>query len=137
VILVPTVPHTGTHFVKQLLEGVDDFVNVKHPYPGKEFNLVLGYISDGHPCIIPRRQRGHVIDSWRKYGKDIHDFAGWSLDRWLQVRDALALCASEAGGCYWLDIDLVSVRDEQLRIINSVFELNLVTDWRPVRQAAA
>ena len=43
----------------------------------------------------------------------------------------------EAGGGYWLDIDLVSVRDEQLRVINSVLELNLVTDWRPVRQAVA
>lgn len=131
IIVCPTVPHTGTHFMRELLlEAEVDRVVLVHPYPDQVDELRQLFL-EGAVCIIPVRDPARVFCSWIKYGKNPDDYAGHSLDEWMAIQADLALEAR----AYYLHIDKPGVRDLQLEEINRELGLDLVTDWEPVRQA--
>jgi hypothetical protein len=118
--------------MRELLAGADvDHVVLVHPYSDQLPELER--LADaGEPFIIPARDPGQVFSSWIKYHKNPDDFAGRSLDKWMAVQAELALRA----WTFYLHIDKPGVRDLQLAEINEKLELDLVTDWEPVRAYA-
>ena len=132
IIVCPTVPHTGTHFMHKLLAGVDvERVVIVHPYPDQVAEL-KALVMSGNPCIIPLRHSDDVRASWKKYGKDVHNFAGMTIEEWYI---ALYGIADAAVKLFYIEIDSPDRRDVQLAEINHKLGLELETDWEPVRQA--
>ena len=132
IIVCPTVPHTGTHFMADMFQRCDVSAIVVHPYPDQLPELEK-LIDEANPVIVPARRRIDVQKSWIKYGKDLENFAGRSLGEWFEVQRKLV----QGALTYYLDIDEPAIRVHQLALINKDLELNLVTDWQPIRQAAA
>lgn len=132
-IVVPTVPHTGTHFMRDyLLAGLE--THVAHPYD-HEIPKIYALLEEGNPCIIPRRRRIEVERSWIRHGKDRAKFAGRSLDDWLLVQEGIATMALIDSRLFYLDLDLPGVRDKQLLAINTGIGLHLdARGWPIIRQ---
>jgi hypothetical protein len=137
IIVCPTVPHTGTHFIRDLLQhaprapGIERIL-VAHPYPGNRDGL-RKLVTDGNPVVLPRRDPDAVRGSWIKYGKDLADYAGASIDEWFRIQTEVIA----GGAAFFLDLDQPGRRTWQLNIINMALGLDLVTDWQPVRQPGA
>ena len=126
-IVVPTIPHTGTHFMRDhLLAGHE--IYCRHFYEN-ELAKIMELMRE-HPAIIPMRKKAAVARSWERYGKDLDDFGGWSLEQWFTVLDKVLMPFEP----YILNIDKPGVRDEQLARINEELGLELVTDWPILRQ---
>ena len=127
-IVVPTVPHTGTHFMRDhLLAELDCYV--RHVHPSDEPKL-LELLEAGNPCIVPVRDRWSVLESWIRHDKDPRAFCGLSLPEWFEALDALIWPYSPL----LLAIDNPEIRDEQLAMINNTLGTVLTTDWPIVRQ---
>lgn len=139
IIVSPTVPHSGTHFVGELVKpaveaGLVERHALQHPYIGAEQGLI-NLIRDGNPMVLPRRRRDQVLESWLRYGKDPENFGQRSLEQWFEVVEDIARCARHYNRFYPIDIDLPGMRDAQLTAVNRYLGLELETDWQPVRQA--
>lgn len=129
-IIVPTVPHTGSHFVKDMLKRakVSDYL-VVHPYHDK-WDEINEHLKAGAHCIIPMRRKWEVVQSWIRHDKDVRNFGGMTLPEWFgqieMIKDLYK---------YWmLNIDEPGIRDEQLAKICFDLNLRLLTDWQPVRE---
>lgn len=133
-IVVPTIPHTGTHFMRDhLLKGVESMV--WHPYD-EDLDKIYNLISGGAACIIPRRDLDQIVASWQRHGKNVDDFAGRSLDEWLYVQNSIAVHAAAKSQLYYLNIDHPGARDRQLAAINRNLGLSLdARGWPVIRQA--
>jgi hypothetical protein len=129
-IIVPTVPHTGTHFVKNLLADTGQELYVRHVYPA-EIERLEYLLNQGHPTIVPSREPDAVIASWLRYGKDPENFAGMSLLEWWKLLDGLVMMRQNV---YLLHLDNPELRDLELATINFELQLELATDWTPVRE---
>ncbi len=112
-----------------LAQATVDEVVLVHPYED-QLPWLERLADDANPFIIPQRDPGKVFASWIRYGKNPDDYAGRSLDEWMAVQAELALRAIT----YYLMIDQPGIRDVQLAEINKDLELDMVTDWQPVRQ---
>lgn len=129
-IVVPSVPHEGTHFMRDhLLAELETWI--RHPFV-EEQPRIRELLDGGAPCIIPRRNEFSVAESWARHGKNITQFAGWSLREWWQQQAELV--APFAGNVFYLNLDDEALRDEQLSIINNTLGTVLTTDWPVVRQ---
>ena len=127
-IVVPTVPHTGTHFMRDhLLAELE--CHVGHPYPADQEKF-YELLEAGHPCIVPTRRPWDVLESWIRHGKDPRDFGGYSLPEWYDVQAGLVMDYDPL----YLAIDDIVMRDEQLAMINNTLGTVLTTDWPIVRQ---
>lgn len=132
VIVVPTVPHSGTHFMRDhLLAGLDTYV--RHPYD-EELPKLEELIDAGNPVIVPVRLFGRLEESWRRHGKDPENFAGLSLLEWKERVHGLCDRAGSLG--FLLNIEIPGLRRLQLDDINFDLGLELETDWPIIRQAA-
>lgn len=129
-IVVPTVPHTGTHFMRELLQGHE--IHLRHVYLD-EIEELDELLAAGNPAIVPRRPTARVLTSWLKYDKDPRDFAGMSIDDWFKMQHVVLEGVDQV---YYLNLEDAGIRDEQLAIINQELGLELTTDWKPVRQAS-
>ncbi len=117
-----------------MFERCDVSALIVHPYEDQLAELTR-LIDDGNPVIIPVRRRDQVRASWIKYGKNLDDFAGRSLAEWFEVQRRLSRLGRF--NTYYLDIDEPAIRGHQLELINKDLDIHLVTDWQPIRQAAA
>lgn len=127
-IVVPTVPHTGTHFMRDhLLADVECYV--RHPHPLDEPKL-RELLEAGNPCLVPMRDRWEVTVSWIRHDKNPGNYLGWSLPEWFEQLDALIWPYSPL----ILHIDDLAARDHELAIINNTLGLELETDWPIIRQ---
>jgi len=131
-IVVPAVPHVGAHFMRQLLVGTGHQIHLEHPYPGAATERIRDHLLAGHPCIMPLRHPIRVAHSWKRYGKDLEDYAGASFAQWWGVMGLVMPFDP-----YYLALDAPLVRDQQLANINNNLGLELATDWTPVRQEGA
>lgn len=123
-IVVPTIPHTGSMFVVQHLLGHlprirnpkrGDGVFFAHVYPERMAEILS--LRD-HPAIVPIRNPAAVAMSWKGQGWDLSQL--WVLwDEMLKVHKAFSP--------YYLPIDHVS-REARLAEINEL-GLKLKTDW--------
>lgn len=71
-ILVPSVPHTGTHFVRDhLLAGCPVPVKCEHIYPNSRVDLERIAGQAGVTTIVPLRHPMAVALSWKQRGKEL------------------------------------------------------------------
>jgi hypothetical protein len=113
-----------------LLEAEVDRVILIHPYLDQADEL-LQLVREGAVCIIPLRHSDDVRASWKKYGKDLRDYAGMTFEEWYAAQAEIADAATRL---FYLEIDTPGRREQQLAEINRELGLDLVTDWQPVRQ---
>lgn len=132
-ILVPTIPHAGTHFMRDVLfagmvQGTKGRVRVEHLTPSSCPTLVeMGRKAEG--VVIPLRHPCEIALSWRRRGKDILGATGSAtLGQWMsnmvEYFDPL--------DPHYLPLD-TSERELYLRRMNFDLGLELETDWQPVR----
>jgi hypothetical protein len=132
IIVVPSVPHSGTHFLKDhLLHGLETWV--RHPYPVEQ-PKIIELLDAGNPAIVPWRDPDAVRASWLRRGKDPNNYAGWSLTRWYEEQAKLLRPYIDIGDIAILNIDNPEVRDDQLERINYQLGLELKTDWPVIRR---
>lgn len=112
-----------------LLQGVEALV--VHPYE-HELAQIRKLIDAGAPVIIPRRDPNQISASWRRHGKDLYNFAGWSLYDWHYVQYCIANHARAVSKLFYLDIDRPEARDGQLAVINRELGLSLDAQGWPV-----
>jgi hypothetical protein len=143
IILLPTVKHTGSHFVlNQLLK---DFIRIDLKNAKKQiceiekdgcFNGVVfdhlfphkmklwEKLFEKHRAIIPIRNKHEVWKSWRKRSnepdRDLFDQM-WEIVENLDKYDP-----------FYINIDNQEIRDKQLDFINKELKLKLNADGWPV-----
>lgn len=123
-IIVPTIPGTGTHFVRDhLLAGKK--VYCRH-ITEAELPKIIELMAE-HPAIVPLRKPENVRQTWDRLARDNH--GGWHLDQFYQALNEFILPLNP----YLLHLDLPHLRDLELRMINVGLELHLETDWRVIR----
>lgn len=109
-----SVPHTGTHFVKELLEAHGLQVKAKH---------VEGYKDDEEIIILPVRDPEATCKSWSARGR-----RDGFIERWEKLNEI-----SQNPNAHILPID-TDDRDEYLKALSKVLNVELNTDWYPVNQ---
>jgi len=137
ILLLPTVKHTGSHFVlKQLLpdfeqmnlkdiDNLDPDKNIvifDHLYPSK-MDLWEPLMAK-YPAIIPLRNKQDIMESWERREEPIDDF----FDQW-QI-----LGRMRKYKVYFINLDAPKFRRMQLRRINQELDLNLDPGkWEKIR----
>ena len=109
-----SVPHTGTHFLKQLLESAGEQVRARH---------WEGWSKTDQQIIAPIRNPYDTFVSWVNRERD-QDF----LEKWQIFNEAY-----ETQDLLILPID-TNDRDKRLRSLGAKLGLRLQTDWTPVNQ---
>jgi len=127
IVLVPTIPHTGTTLVlKHLLPFLPDMRNPKRCGHGKIFCHIyeeriaeLLPLLEKYPAVIPLRHPEKVAISWKARKKDLNEL--WGL--WETLVDVI-----DPYHPLYLAIDSAG-RDQALRSISKTLGLDLKTDW--------
>tara|TARA_R110000803_G_scaffold210685_1_gene283167 strand:- start:4844 stop:5407 length:564 start_codon:yes stop_codon:yes gene_type:complete len=109
-----SVPHTGTHFLKQLLESAGLQVRARH---------WEGWSKTDQQIVAPIRNPYDTFVSWVNRGRD-QDF----LEKWQIFNEAY-----ETQDLLILPID-TNDRDKRLRTFSAELGIKLDTDWTPVNQ---
>lgn len=127
VILVPTIPSTGTHFMRDhLLEYEHKFV--EHIWPD-QMDRWADRMQGTKSIIVPLRHPSKVALSWKArehFGRPpVMDLPMW----WRRLVGMI-----DPARPYYLPIDQVELRDSCLEHINKNLALELRTDWRIVRE---
>jgi len=107
-----SVPHTGTHFLKKVLEDAGLTVKAKH---------WTGWLPVDGLIIAPIRDPKRTLQSW-KARKRVQDFTGlWELfDK-----------AYNSQNVFVLPIDTDN-KDERLKELSKLLNVTLETDWAPL-----
>lgn len=126
-IVVPTIPHTGTHFMRYHLL-VDHHNLVEHIWP-KQVDLWWPMFKN-NPILVPLRDPWQVAMSWKKRA---HLPGALQLEE-LPIWWRLLIDVIDPLRPYYLPIDQPMVRDRCLERINSQLGLNLATDWPVIRE---
>jgi hypothetical protein len=120
-ILIPTVPHTGTHFMRALFKGQHK-IQLDHIWPERTA-MWRELLHKGHPIVVPMRHPFEVAESWKRRGKDP-----------LEIPELWRLLVQEIDkyNPQYLCLDVPLLRNGQLKAINNRLHLNLATDWARV-----
>jgi len=117
-ILVPTVPHTGTRFMRdELLVGIEG-VYVQHVRP-PEMDDLIRYAEQAEAVIVPIRHPIHVVESWKVRSQPLEVLPIF----WDNLSLILVHCEP-----LMLPMDQSS-RDDYLKIINDSLGWSLQTSW--------
>ena len=140
IVLLPTIKHTGSHFVLKKLLGAFERVPLKHAafleeeeqgdivifdhlYPHKM--PLWEPLLEKYPALVPLRNKQAVIDSWNRRREDLEDF----YDQWGLLRGLLKY------NVHFLNIDHKELRDHQINSINRDLGINLDPgEWEIVRK---
>ena len=122
-ILVPTIPHTGTHFMRDHLLKEPGLARVEHIYPNSCVDLEA--IAKVSPTIIPLRHPLLVAESWKRRAKDVFELPMW----WSNL-----VTYFDPHGPFYLCLDKPEIRDGQLADINRDLEMELETNWPVLRE---
>ena len=123
VIVVTSVPHTGSQFVTQhLLAGAglsspNDFY-FQH-VEDTTVPLMRKLMRDGWPCIVPMRHPSKVAGTWTGRGLELYTLRNY----WRRL-----ILAIDPLGPLYLPIDVPN-RQDYLDLINEATCLDLKTDW--------
>ena len=109
-----SVPHTGTHFLKGVLESAGEQVRARH---------WEGWTPTDETIVAPIRNPYDTFVSWVNRERD-QDF----LEKWEIFNKAY-----ETQNLLILPID-TNDRDKRLRTLGAELGLKLQTDWTPVNQ---
>ena len=132
-IILPTIQHTGTHFVMKILK--DAGYSHKNIMEEPEQNSYLvGHLDNkertdraielmqAYPAIIPLRDEKAVMESWKKHGRKLS-----ILTHCYRNLEKLLLYNP-----YILPLHDYK-RQAALDLINKELNLSLTTDWEVVR----
>lgn len=126
-IVIPTIPGSGTHFMRDHLLA-DQETYCRH-ISEKELPRLLELMAK-HPAIVPLREPDAIRATWERLARDNH--AGWDLDKYIETMNDVVLPRAT----HRLNIDMPNIREEQLGQINTDLGLHLTTDWRVLRGRA-
>lgn len=147
IILLPTIKHTGSHFVlRQLLKdfvridlkGAEDFIETFGEFGDKNNGVIFDHLFphkrslwnkflDKYPIIMPLRNRHEVWKSWcsRSDEPDRELFN----QMWWIMEDI------DKHNPFYINIDNPDIRDSQLSDINLNLKLNLdAGNWPVIRK---
>lgn len=152
---IMTIPHTGTHFVLNLLGGsrdeLADWMNKKFYANGHDFYVSHIYRlplfemmeSEGYTLVTPIRHPMTTVKSWYdKYQKepivvpdDLSDKVA-EIEKYVKPDFVPNLYKSLVVASQLYDINFIPIdsprREEYLRKFNEKFRLGLRTSWRPL-----
>lgn len=123
-ILVPSVPHTGTHFMRDLFKGKQE-IHLDHILPST-MDAWRVLFEQGNAAVVPMRHPFLVAESWKRRNKDpLHLPELWHLlVEVIDPYDPQYLC-----------LDKPETRNAQLKAINERLDLNLTTSWPRICEA--
>lgn len=125
-MIVTSVPHCGTHFVRdELLKNYHGAIHTVHTYPAAMSELVKR-LAIGEPCIVPVRHPITAARSWKHRGKDCLE----SIPFWERLIDQV-----DKYEPFYLALDQHLMRGPQLQEISNVLSVELKTDWPVIREA--
>lgn len=112
-IVLPSIRHTGTRFMRDLLKR-QEFIS---RHIGEKFlDDLEPHINNN--IIIPMRKLNKVIHSWEKRQLNLNE-----------LHSAFSILADRYHDrAFYLPID-ADDRDERLKALNAKFGLDLTTDW--------
>ncbi len=114
--LVPTIPHTGTHFIRDHLLAKQEHY-VQHLWP--KSRSILGQMAAVHQTIVPLRHPILVARSWKSRQKNIHELP----DYWYALIQYI-----DPHRPSYLPLDSPH-RDTWLKRLNNDLGTQLATDW--------
>lgn len=122
-ILVLSIPHTGTHFVRDHLLA-DYECEALHIWPDQR-EIWFERMLTVDKVIVPIRHPIEVAKSWKRRGKNPQELPTW----WRLLTGVV-----DPAKPRYLALDQPGVRNWQLADINLNFDLDLKTDWPVVRE---
>lgn len=115
-IVVPTIPHTGTHFIRDHLLSAHEH-HVEHLWPLSR--VTLAELAANHRTIVPLRHPMLVARTWKSQNKDIKELPDWwyALIQYIDPHEPA-----------YLPLDSPQ-RDGFLQDLNRQLDTMLSTDW--------
>ena len=138
-IVVPSIPHTGTHFVRDhLLRNLPEMIHVEHCWPQwddeRKFYTYSAELEnkliDARAILIPLRRPRNIASSWIRRGKPLIELPRW----YLVVFWILERFRTKA---FLLPIDDTVRRHRFLEYFCEHTQLELDTSWPIVREASS
>ncbi len=124
-MLLISVPHSGTHFVRyHLLKGFGSTLHAEHIWPGREHDLAT--MARKRPTIIPLRHPVSVAQSWKDRGNQAKKL-GELRDFWARLIEYI-----DPHNPNYLPLDSPA-RAMYLDDFNNRHGYGLTTDWPIVR----
>lgn len=115
-MIIASVPHTGTHFIKELITSSGVKIDQKH-FASHEIDynqLIISPIRDPHDCYVTHKSRGHLDETF---------FYSWfEFNRVYESNADLMV----------IPIDQVDNREIYLSQLSKKLGIPLTTDWQPV-----
>lgn len=134
-IVVASCPHSGSHFVVDLLgyplrseaRGNERCQNLYHVYPGESLEIIKRHVDAGDTLVSPMRHPMAVAQSWANRGKPIaeHPVHQPMIELFRNLIDIV-----DKWGVTYLPLD-VPDRDRWLKRLGERIGAELKTDWRP------
>ncbi len=118
-IILCTIPGTGTHFFKDLLEGHGFDVKAIH-CTENGLKIVEDEIVNGSTLVTTYREVSDVYENWGNNNRDLE--AGKYFEGWYRLFQYEPVVVS---------ID--NVKEERLEFLSAVLGVELKTDWEAVR----
>ena len=126
IIVVPSIPHTGTMFVyHEILKEIPQEIRNPKKGPGKiqihiyQDRMDELYSLSAYPWIVPLRHPEKVAITWKSREKDLAELREF----WWRLLDLV-----DSFEPHYLSIDAPN-RNAQLAKINESIGLNAQTDW--------
>ncbi len=117
-IILCTIPGTGTHFFKDLLEGHGFDVKAIH-CTENGLKIVEDEIVNGSTLVTTYRDVPDIYENWGNNNRDLD--AGKYFEGWYQLEQYCPVTVS---------ID--NNREARLNLLGQVLGVQLNTDWEPV-----
>ena len=129
-----SVPHTGTHFVSDLLGGPDsglaDVMGTR--YVTEEHELYVSHVSEGFSIVAPLRHPAQTMESWCNWGHITGQYKeGYTQPSYVPTMFKNLIVMSDIYDITFLPIDSPK-REFFLDEFNLKFGLQLETGWRPL-----
>ena len=118
-VILATIPHTGTHFFKKLLEDHGFEVKAIH-VTDNGLKQVNSKVSAGWVLVTTYRNIDRVLKSWHMRGRE-----GQSLNQYLENWYTLH---------QWepIVVSFDNNREARLEFLSAVLDVELKTDWESV-----